>query len=61
MDEPTGNIDSKTAGEILTLVKRLNEEKGITTIVVTHDQRIASQAKRTVQMLDGLIVKDVMN
>jgi putative ABC transport system ATP-binding protein len=61
MDEPTGNIDSKTAGEILTLVKRLNEKKGITTIVVTHDQRIASQAKRTVQMLDGLIVKDVMN
>jgi putative ABC transport system ATP-binding protein len=61
MDEPTGNIDSKTAGEILTLVKRLNEEKGITTIVVTHDQHIASQAKRTVQMLDGLIVKDVMN
>jgi putative ABC transport system ATP-binding protein len=61
MDEPTGNIDSKTAGEILTLVKRLNEEKGITTIVVTHDQRIALQAKRTVQMLDGLIVKDVMN
>jgi putative ABC transport system ATP-binding protein len=61
MDEPTGNIDSKTAGEILTLVKRLNEEKGITAIVVTHDQRIASQAKRTLQMLDGLIVKDVMN
>ncbi|MGC8896270.1 MAG: ABC transporter ATP-binding protein [Candidatus Bathyarchaeia archaeon] len=61
MDEPTGNIDSKTAGEILTLVKKLNEEKGITTIIVTHDQRIASQAKRTLQMLDGLIVKDVMN
>ncbi|MEM3700685.1 MAG: ABC transporter ATP-binding protein [Candidatus Bathyarchaeia archaeon] len=61
MDEPTGNIDSKTAGEILMLVKRLNEEKGITTIIVTHDQRIASQAKRTVHMLDGLIVKDVMN
>ncbi|MGB9778242.1 MAG: ABC transporter ATP-binding protein [Candidatus Bathyarchaeales archaeon] len=61
MDEPTGNIDSKTAGEILTLVKKLNEEKGITTIIVTHDQRIASQAKRTVHMLDGLIVKDVMN
>jgi putative ABC transport system ATP-binding protein len=61
MDEPTGNIDSKTAGEILTLVKKLNEEKGITTIIVTHDHRIASQAKRTVQMLDGLIVKDVMN
>lgn len=61
MDEPTGNIDSKTASEILTLVKKLNEEKDITTIVVTHDQRIASQAKRTLQMLDGLIVKDVMN
>jgi len=56
MDEPTGNIDSKTAKEIIELVMRLNEEKGATIIIVTHDQQIASQAKRTVQMLDGLIV-----
>lgn len=61
MDEPTGNIDSKTAKEIIELVKRLNEEKGVTIIVVTHDQHIALQAKRTVQMLDGLIVKEEVN
>lgn len=57
MDEPTGNIDSKTAHEIIELVKSLNEEKGVTIIVITHDQNIASQANRKVQMLDGLIVK----
>jgi putative ABC transport system ATP-binding protein len=61
MDEPTGNIDSKTAGEIMELVKRLNQEKGVTIIMVTHDQRLALQAKRTVQMLDGVIVQDTVN
>jgi len=61
MDEPTGNIDSKTANEIIELVKRLNEEKGVTIIVVTHDRQIASRAKRTVQMLDGLIVQEKVN
>ena len=61
MDEPTGNIDSTTAEEILDLVKRLNEDKGVTIVVVTHDQRIASQARRAVQMLDGLIVREKVN
>ena len=61
MDEPTGNIDSKTANEIIELVKRLNEEKGVTIIVVTHDQHITLQTKRTVQMLDGLIVQEKVN
>jgi len=58
MDEPTGNIDSKTANEIIELVKRLNEERGVTIIVVTHDQNTALQAKRRVLMLDGLIVEE---
>jgi len=61
MDEPTGNIDSKTATEIIGLIKRLNEEKGVTIIMVTHDQRLASQAKRTLQMFDGLIIQDKVN
>jgi len=61
MDEPTGNIDSKAANDIMGLVKRLNEEKGVTIIMVTHDQRLASQAKRTVQMFDGLIVTETVN
>jgi putative ABC transport system ATP-binding protein len=61
MDEPTGNIDSKTASEIIGLIKGLNEEKAVTIIMVTHDQRLAGQAKRIVQMFDGLIVQEVMN
>jgi putative ABC transport system ATP-binding protein len=61
MDEPTGNIDSKTANEIMGLVKGLNEEKGVTAIMVTHDQRLATQSKKTVLMLDGLIVQETVN
>jgi putative ABC transport system ATP-binding protein len=61
MDEPTGNIDSKTANEIIELIKRLNEEGGVTIIVVTHDQQIAMKTKRTVQMIDGLIVEEKVN
>jgi putative ABC transport system ATP-binding protein len=59
MDEPTGNIDSKTAREIMRLVKTLNTEKGVTIIMVTHDQHLAKEAKRTVQMFDGVITSDV--
>lgn len=61
LDEPTGNIDSKTAREIMRLVKRLNEEKGVTIIMVTHDQHLAREAKRIVQMFDGVITSDVIN
>jgi putative ABC transport system ATP-binding protein len=61
MDEPTGNIDSKTASEIIGLIKRLNEEEAVTIIMVTHDQRLAGQSERIVQMFDGLIVQEVMN
>jgi len=61
MDEPTGNIDSKNAYEIIRLIRRLNEEKGVTIIMVTHDQRLAAEAKRTVYMLDGIIIREMMN
>jgi putative ABC transport system ATP-binding protein len=61
MDEPTGNIDSKTASEVMVLIKRLNEEKGVTIIMVTHDQHLAREAKRTVQMFDGVITADLVN
>jgi len=61
MDEPTGNIDSKTASEIISLVRRLNEEKGVTIIMVTHDQRLAMETKHTVQMFDGVIAQDLVN
>ena len=61
MDEPTGNIDSKTAYEIMELIKRLNKERGVTIIMVTHDQRLAGQAKRAVQMYDGVVAKEIVN
>jgi len=61
MDEPTGNIDSKTANEIICLIKRLNEDKAVTIIMVTHDQHLAGQSKRIVQMVDGSITKEGVN
>jgi putative ABC transport system ATP-binding protein len=61
MDEPTGNIDSKTANEIIELIKRLNKEKGVTIIMVTHDQHLAGETKKTVQMFDGVITKEIVN
>ena len=60
MDEPTGNIDSKTAREVMNLVKKINE-KGVTIIMVTHDQRLAHEAQRTVHMIDGIITTDKVN
>ena len=59
MDEPTGNIDSKTAKEIIGLVKRLNKDEGVTIIMITHDQQLATQAKRIMKMLDGSIIKEI--
>jgi putative ABC transport system ATP-binding protein len=43
------------------LIKKLNEEKGVTIIMVTHDQRLAREAKRIVQMFDGIITSDAVN
>jgi putative ABC transport system ATP-binding protein len=57
MDEPTGNTDSKTTQEIMEVIKRLNQDDGVTTIVVTHDHNVAAQTKRTLEMLDGKIAK----
>jgi len=60
LDEPTGNIDSKTAHEVMEIIKILNE-KGVTIIMVTHDQHLAREAKRTVQMMDGVIISNEAN
>src|SRR5216110_786278 len=56
-DEPTGNLDSRTSGEIMEIFQQLNE-RGITIIMVTHEQDIAAYARRNVVMRDGLILKD---
>ena len=61
LDEPTGNVDSKTASEVLTLIKKLNTENKVSIIMVTHDQRLAHEAKRTVQMLDGIVSSKTRN
>lgn len=60
LDEPTGNIDSKTAREIIDLIKKVNNN-GVTIILVTHDQALAKIAKRTIQVIDGGIVSDEVN
>jgi putative ABC transport system ATP-binding protein len=61
LDEPTGNVDSKTAAEVITLIKKLNTEQNVSIIMVTHDEKLARQARRTVQVFDGQIVSDVVN
>ncbi len=57
-DEPTGNLDSANAQNILELIVRLHEEQKMTLVLVTHDLTIAHMATRTIQMKDGLIVSD---
>ena len=54
-DEPTGNLDSKTGAEVMGLLRSLNEEQGITLVVVTHDAEVAAYAGRTVHLRDGRI------
>ena len=55
-DEPTGNLDSKTAMDVLTLMRALNQQRGQTFIVVTHDAAIGALCDRIIHMQDGLIV-----
>jgi putative ABC transport system ATP-binding protein len=57
-DEPTGNLDSVSGGEVIRIVEALHEE-GLTLIVVTHDQALGSRAHRRLLMRDGRIVQDV--
>jgi len=59
-DEPTGNLDSHTSEEILRMFQRLNEERGITIILVTHDAEVASYAQRPIRMRDGAIESGTM-
>ena len=54
-DEPTGNLDSSTTEEILTTFRKLNDNEGITIVIVTHEADVAEHCKRTVRMRDGQI------
>ena len=57
-DEPTGNLDGKSGREVLALLKRLSYELGITLVLVTHDQSVAEQAGRIVELRDGHVARD---
>ncbi len=59
-DEPTGNLDTKTGADILDLFDRLRRERGMTLVVVTHTQEVASRADRVIMFRDGRIISDEM-
>ncbi len=57
-DEPTANLDSKSAAELMALFEELNSQRGITFVIATHDVRVMGYAKRLISMRDGLIIRD---
>ena len=57
-DEPTGNLDSRTSVEVMSVFQRLNRESGITIVLVTHEPDIAQYAKRMIVVRDGRIIND---
>ena len=58
-DEPTANLDSKSAENLLNIMEKLNEEEGITFIFSTHDQRVMKKARRIIKLTDGQVVEDI--
>jgi putative ABC transport system ATP-binding protein len=60
-DEPTGNLDTKTSDEIMDIFGKLNREKNITIVMVTHESDIGAKAKRRIHMRDGQIVREEIN
>ena len=57
-DEPTGNLDSKTSSNVMSLLKSINQKMGTTFLLVTHDSSIAKQCSRILNMDDGEIISD---
>ena len=57
-DEPTGNLDSVTGGKIVDLLWQLNQERGLTVVMVTHDQSLAQRADRRIFLRDGQIISE---
>lgn len=57
-DEPTGALDSTTAAEIMALLRKLNQEHGLTIVLVTHDANVGAQCERLISMHDGMIISD---
>jgi putative ABC transport system ATP-binding protein len=57
-DEPTANLDSKSAAQLMALIVELNVERGITFVIATHDTRVMGYARRLIRMQDGVVVSD---
>jgi len=57
-DEPTGNLDTQTSREIMAIFEQLNRERGITVVIVTHEDDIAAFTRRLVRLKDGRVVHD---
>jgi putative ABC transport system ATP-binding protein len=60
-DEPTGNLDSRTSAEVMEIFQRLNRERGITVVLITHERDVAEYGSRIVTFKDGLVVSDHAN
>jgi putative ABC transport system ATP-binding protein len=58
-DEPTGDLDSESADEVIALMRRLNVENGLTFLIVTHDIAVGRETDRIVRMLDGRVVEEM--
>jgi len=58
-DEPTGNLDSRTSVEIMGILQKLNDQEGLTVIIVTHEHDIAQYSKRAIEFRDGKVIRDV--
>jgi putative ABC transport system ATP-binding protein len=57
-DEPTGNLDTRTGNEVMELLERLNAERGVAVVLVTHEPEVADRARRQIHIRDGLIERD---
>jgi putative ABC transport system ATP-binding protein len=57
-DEPTGNLDTRTGDEVMTILERLNDERGVAVVLVTHEADVARRARRQLHVRDGLIESD---
>lgn len=58
-DEPTGNLDTQTADDIFSLLRRFNQERGTAFLIVTHDPRLAERCDRKIRLVDGVIAEDL--
>ena len=59
-DEPTGNLDSTNGGIVMTLLRQINEERGATLVIVTHEPEYARMAQREIVLVDGYISQDIV-